>query len=414
MLQETPPRERPAFIPHGGDRPKQPLDGLRILDLSRVFAGPFATMLMAFHGASVLRVESEDLPAFRAPGQPNYAELNRNKLACTIDFRSDEGKELLKRLISQSDVVVENFRPTVMERLGFGYEELLKIQPNLIMISMSGYGKSGPMRDHAAFGQLLMSFSGLSYMWGHPESDLDTRPKNAYSDFVLGVQAAMAIMMGIEHRDMTGRGQYIESSHVEGLAAMLGPELLQYLVNGVNPQPRGNASEIYAPHGVYPCQGFDAWVSIAVENDDQWQKLISVMDDPKWAQDTRFATMDGRLEHRVELDERLGEWTATKWPPQVQTLLQTVGIACGAVQNPLEVLRDAHLRERGSIVEAHHDPDWWATMEHPGLSVHLSETPGWAGDSAPPPGRDNDYVFKQLLHLSENEIEKLTREGVLR
>jgi crotonobetainyl-CoA:carnitine CoA-transferase CaiB-like acyl-CoA transferase len=414
MLRAIQPAPRPAFIPHSGDRPKQPLEGVRIVDMSRVFAGPFAAMLLAFHGAQVIRVESADLPAFRQPRQPNFAELNRNKLACSIDFRTPKGKELLKRLVSQSDVFIENFRPTVMERLGLGYEELRAARPNLVMISMSGYGKTGPLRDHAAFGQLLMAFSGLSYMWGHPESDLDTRPKNAYSDFVLGVQAAMAVMMGLEHRDRTGQGQHIESSHVEGLAALLGPELLQYLVNGVSPEARGNRSDVYAPHGVHPCRGWDAWVSIAVENDDQWRRMAKAMDEPKWAQDERFSTMAGRQAHREELDRRIGEWTQTRWPQQVQTLLQAAGVPCGAVQNPTELLRDPHLHARGTLVRAHHDPAWWGTLEHPGLSIHLSETPGWAGDSAPTPGQDNDYVFKQLLGLSEDEIERLTAEKVLR
>ena len=399
---------------HAGDRPRQPLEGVRVLDLSRVFAGPFATMLLAFHGAEVVRVESEDLPAFRMPRQPNYAELNRNKLACTLDFRSPEGKALLKRLAAQSDVVVENFRPTVVDRLGLGYDELRKVRPNLIMLSMSGYGRDGPLRDRSAFGQLLMAFSGLSYIWGHPESDLDTRPKNAYSDFVLGAQAAMAAMMAIEHRDRTGSGQYIESAHVEGLAGLLGPELLEYLVNGHNPEPAGNASRVHAPHGVYRCQGWDSWVSIAVDGDEEWRRLQTAMGDPPWAADARFATHGGRVENRRELDEALTAWTSTKLARQAQGLLQSHGVAAGAVQNPLEVLRDEHLNARESIVRVEQDPEWWGTLDHPGLSVRLSETPGWAGDSAPTPGQDNDYVYKQLLGLTAADIDRLTSEGVLR
>ena len=400
--------------PHAGDRPRRPLEGVRILDLSRVFAGPFATMLLAFHGAEVVRVESEDLPAFRAPQQPNYAELNRNKLVCALDFSSPEGNGLLKRLAAQCDIVVENFRPTVIDRLGLGYEELRKVRPNLIMLSMSGYGRDGPLRDRSAFGQLLMAFSGLSYIWGHPESDLDTRPKNAYSDFVLGAQAAMAAMMALEHRDRTGAGQYIESAHVEGLAGILGPELLECLVNGRNPEPTGNASRAYAPHGVYRCRGWDSWVSIAIDGDEGWSRLRRAMDDPPWASDDRFATHADRVQNRRELDNAINAWTSTKLSQQVQGLLQSHGIAAGAVQNPLDVLHDEHLQARGSIVRVEQDPEWWGTLDHPGLSIHLSETPGWAGDSAPTPGRDNDYVYKQLLGLSAAEIDRLTTGGILR
>ena len=413
-LIATEPPPRPTFIAHAGDRPKQPLEGIRVLDLSRVFAGPFATMLLGFHGAEVVRVESEDLPAFRAPRQPNYPELNRNKLAGAIDFRNPEGIELLKRLVAQCDVVFENFRPTVVDRLGLGYEDLRKVRPNLIMISMSGYGRDGPLRDRSAFGQLLMAFSGLSYIWGHPESDLDTRPKNAYSDFVLGAQAAMAVTMALEYRDHTGLGQYIESSHVEGLAGIMGPELLEYLVNGTSPEPKGNASTVYAPHGVYECRGWDAWVSIVVDGDDQWERMRKAMDEPVWASDSKFATHDGRIENRRELDEHISSWTATKLPGQVQELLQGDGIASGAVQNPLEVLHDEHLKARDTIIRVEQDPEWWGTLDHPGLSIHLSETPGWAGDSAPTPGRDNEYVYKQLLGLSSAEIERLTADRVLR
>ncbi len=403
----------PTFVPRHHDRRKQPLEGIRIADLSRVFAGPFATMLLAFHGAEVIRIESQDLPAFRQPQQPNYPELNRNKLAVTIDMRSKKGQELIKRIVAQSDVAIENFRPTVMDRMGLSYEELRAVRPNLIMASMSGYGMSGPMRDRPAFGQLLMAFGGLSYMWGHPESDIDTRPKNAYSDFVLGAQAAMAVMMALEHRDRTGEGQHIESSHVEGLAALLGPEMLSYLINGVNPQPRGNASDVYAPHGIYPCLGHDAWVAITVGNDEQWARLVTVMDSPTWATDATFATHRGRLANRAALDARLSEWTSTKWGGQLQVMLQAVGVSCGAVQNPLELLSDPQLRHRGTIVTAHHDPEWWGTLEHPGVSAHLSATPGWATDSTPGMGQDNDRVLKQLIGLQDAEIESLTAEGVL-
>ena len=408
------PFDASTFVARMTDRRKQPLEGVRIVDLSRVFAGPFGTMLLAFHGAEVIRLESEELPAFRQPRQPNFPELNRNKLACTIDMRSPEGVALIKRLVAQSDVVFENFRPTVMERMGLSYEELRKIRPNVIMASMSGYGTTGPMKDRPAFGQILMSFGGLSYMWGHPESDIDTRPKNAYSDFVLGAQAAMAVVMALEHRDQTGQGQHIESSHVEGLVGMLGPEMLSYLVNGVSPQARGNASDVYAPHGVYPCIGFDAWISIAIENDAQWARLVGAMDNPTWAHDARFETHAGRLANRADLDERIGEWTATRWAGQTQMLLQPLGIPCGAVQNPLELLRDPQLRHRGTIVTAHHDPEWWGTLQHPGLSVHLSDTPGWATDSTPLMGQDNDRVYKQILGLTETEIAELTAEGILR
>ncbi len=414
LIPTTSSREPRPSSPHAGDRPRQPLDGIRILDLSRVFAGPFATMLLAFHGAQVVRVESEDLPAFRAPGQPNYAELNRNKLVCSLDFRNPEGKELLKRLVAQCDIVFENFRPTVVDRLGLGYEELRKVRPNLIMVSMSGYGRDGPLRDRSAFGQLLMAFSGLSYIWGHPKSDLDTRPKNAYSDFVLGAQAAMATMMALEYRDRTGLGQYIESAHVEGLAGILGPELLEYLVNGRNPEPVGNANSLYAPHGVYGCQGWDSWVSIAVDGDEEWNRFRAAMDDPAWASDGRFSTHADRDQNRGDLDNAINAWTSTKLASQVQSLLQSHGIAAGAVQNPMDVLRDPHLHARGSIVRVDQDPEWWGPLDHPGLSVHLSETPGWAGDSAPTPGRDSDFVYKQFLGLSAAEIDRLTADGVFR
>ncbi len=408
------PFDTSTFVARMADRRKQPLEGVRIVDLSRVFAGPFGTMLLAFHGAEVIRLESEELPAFRQPQQPNFPELNRNKLACTIDMRSAEGVALIKRLVAQSDIVFENFRPTVMERMGLSYEELRKVRPNLIMASMSGYGMSGPMKDRPAFGQILMSFGGLSYMWGHPESDIDTRPKNAYSDFVLGAQAAMAVAMALEHRDQTGQGQHIESSHVEGLVGLLGPEMLSYLINGVSPQARGNASDVYAPHGVYPCLGFDAWVAIAIENDAQWAGLAGAMDDPAWAHDARFETHAGRLANHADLDARLGEWTATRWAGQIQMRLQPLGIPCGAVQNPLELLRDPQLQHRGTIVTAHHDPEWWGTLQHPGLSVHLSDTPGWATDSTPMMGQDNDRVFKQIIGLTDAEIAALTERGILR
>ena len=392
----------------------KPLEGVRIADFTQAVAGPVATMLLGFLGAEVIKVETSNRPQPRRPEQPGFAELNRNKLSASINAQDPQGYEMALRLIAQSDVVIDNFRPGVMDRMNLGYEKLREIKPDIIVVQMPGMGTTGPIKDYLCYGHQLFGLSGLGYIWGHPGSDQVTRPKLGYTDYVAGSATVGATILALEHRHRTGQGQLIEVAQLEALAATLGTHYLDYTVNGVDAEPQGNLSERYAPHSVYSCLGFDAWCSIVCRDDDEWLRLVATMGQPGWAGDERFATVQGRLDNREELDRRITEWTSGLTSRQVMLMLQRAGIPAGAVQSPEDLLRDPHLRSRGSIALVQAPPPWNVPLEHPALPPRLSDTPGSSDGPAPAEGGDNDYVFRHVMGLSDDEITRLVESGALR
>ena len=406
---EAPRRDAPAPRPDG----KLPLDGIRVLDFTRVFAGPIATMFLGFQGTEVIKVESEDLPEDRRPGQPNFPDFNRNKLGITINTHSEAGVALVKRLAERSDVVVENFSPSVMDRLGIGYSALRQVKPDIVMVSMPGLGATGPLKDYRTNGQQIMGAAGLTYLWGHPESPLDHRIKIAFSDHVAAICGSMGIMAGLAHRDRTGEGQFIELSQLDATAHLLGVLYMDYMINGRKPEAVGNYSNRLAPHEVYPCLGEDAWCVIAVRSDDEWPRLVEAMESPAWAADERFSTMEGRVAAKADLDARIGEWTRTMTPKQVERALQRLRVPAAAVMSSEDLYHDRHLWERGFIVETDHD--LYGALDAPGPSFQL------AGEPRPPigpapivKGQDNTAVFEGLLGMSASEVDDLVADGVIR
>jgi crotonobetainyl-CoA:carnitine CoA-transferase CaiB-like acyl-CoA transferase len=357
-------------------------------------------------------VESQDLDDNRTPGQSTFQDLNRAKLSCTIDTRTPEGKKLVHDLARQSDIVAENFRPTVMDRLGIGFQELREVKPDLIMIAMPGMGNSGPLSNYFCYGQQIMGVAGLTYLWGHPDGSLDTRIKMPFADYVAAIFGGLAMVAALEYRDRTGEGQYIELAQVEGTAHLLSVAYMDYQINGRAPLPVGNRSESYAPHDVYPCMGLDAWCAIEVQTEEQWQALVTALDSPSWAADERFGSMEARIANKEELDQHIGEWTQQFTPRQVMRILQGAGVPASLVSTGEDLFMDPHLRSRpGAIAEANHLDS--GPMEHQGINVGLSDTPGDAGQAAPLKGQHNDYVFQQVLKLDSARERALAESGVL-
>jgi len=369
-------------------------------------------MFLGFFGAEVIKIESADLEDSRRPGDPNFPELHRTKLSCTIDARRAEGKALMRRMLEKSSIVVENFRPGVMERLNLSYDDLRAVRPDLIMLSMPGFGNSGPLRDYYSYGQQVMGMTGLTYLWGHPESPLNARPKYAFPDYVAAITGAVALLVALEHREVTGEGQYIELSQVEALAHLLSVAYMEYTELGRVPDARGNWSATAAPHDVYPCRGDDAWCAIGVRSDRELAALMRAMGTPEWSQDDRFQTVRSCVEHKTELDRRIAEWTAVQTPRLVEKILQDAGVPAGIVATAEDLYYDPHLRQRGMIVTVDH-PDA-SRIEHAGVNVHLSATPGRADLPMPTKGQHNDYVFNEVLRLTREERAQLEAAGVLR
>ena len=410
----------PAGAQNGVDHaapsnPPKPLEGIRVLDFTQAVAGPVSTSFLAFLGADVIKVETSAHPQARRPDAPGFAELNRNKRSVTIDAQNPDGNEVALRLAAQSDVVIDNWRAGVMDRMGLGYDKLREVKPDIIAVQMPGLGLVGPSHHFTTYGQQIFGFCGLGHIWGHADSIMTTRPKLGYTDYIAASATVGAILTALEHRAQTGEGQFIEVAQLEALASSLGALYMDFSINGVDAAPKGNNSERFAPHEVYACQGHDAWCAIVCRDDDDWRRLVIAMESPEWAQDSRWDTLEGRVAGKEELDKRIGGWTATMNPQQVFDRLQRSGVPAGMDQGPDKLVWDPHLRERQSVVTVQPPAPWSHVppLTHPALSARLSETSAECDTPAPTQGEHNDDIFRNILALTDDEIERLMASGAL-
>jgi len=412
VLTEAVAQASSTTVPSGaGTRRRLPLEGIRILDLSRAWAGPYGTRYLADFGADVIKVETGKYPDGRQPGNPSYEEINRNKRPITLNFQMPEGQELLKRLVAVSDVVVENFSPRVMTQYNLDYDHLLKVRPDLIMVSLPGYGRSGPYSRFVSFGGPLMAYTGMSLLWGYADSPPDARVKVAQPDYIVAATQALAVTTALHHRARTGQGQYIEIAQVEATVASMTLAYLDYFATGTVATPRGNRDPNAVPQGCYPCVGHEVWCVISCTTDAQWRALATLIEGEALADDPGLTTATARWNRHDELDDRISAWTREQTPYQVMRQLQAVGVPAGVVQTAEDLWRDMHLRARDYMVTLAH-PEL-GRVEHPGMTVRLQSTPGHIQRLAGPLGADNDAVFRSLLGLSPEEISCLVKAGVI-
>lgn len=389
------------------------LSGLRVLDFTRVLAGPFATRILADHGAEVIKVQPvSSLTDSEHNTSGYFNNWNRNKLGITLNLSRGEGVELAKRLVRISDVVVENFSPRVMENWGLDYAAVCLIKPDLIMLSMSAVGHTGSRRDYVAFGATVQALSGITYLTGFPDNP-SLGLGYAYADHVAGMMGVLAVLGGLEHRQKTGEGQYIDLSETEAACSLLGPAIMDYTCNGVSASPAGNAPlyRVAAPHGVYRCEGEDRWCAIAVFTAGEWESLCRVLEQPSWMTDPRFATESDRCSNSRELDLAMEEWTRRHSAEEVMRMLQEAGIAAGVVQNAADLAGDPQLESRGFYVRLEH-PVLGETVGD-GSPIRLSDSQAQYVRSAPLPGQDNDCVFEELLGIPPQDLQELMRAGVI-
>lgn len=400
-----------SSAPPVSDGPRSlPLAGIRVLDLSRVWAGPYGTRYLADYGAEVIKVESGKFPE-RRPNNPDYAEINRNKRFITLNFQLPEGQELLRRLVAVSDVVVENFSPRVMTKYGFNYERLIEVRPDLIMASMPGFGHSGPHREFGSYGGPLMAYTGMALLWGYADSPLDAHSKIAYPDYLAAGTLALSVLAALQHRARTGEGQFIEIAQVEATAAAMEVAFLDYFANDRVAAPMGNRDPNAVPQGCYPCLGHDAWCVVSCETEAQWRALAQVIGGAGLAAAPQFATASERWQRHDEIDGLISAWAQERTPHQVMRILQAAGVPTGAVQTGEDLWRDAHLRMRDFMLRITHPEP--GQLEHPGLPVRLHATPGQVRRPAGRLGEANEEIFQGLLGLTPEEIERLVADGVI-
>ncbi len=403
--------------------PRAPLEGIRIVDMTRIWVGPYCTRQLADFGADVIKIESSVFdPNSRAGGViPTHADLSRNKRSITVDLHTADGQEAIRRLIAESDAVVENYAAGTLARWGLGYEDIRALNPEVVYLSMPGWGSVGPYADHVLFGLQAQTASGASYLWGHPDAKPRDRCAIYYADFFVGSQAAFVIESALLHRKRTGKGQFIEISQVEAMTNAMAVPFLDHVMNERDVEPTGNDRPYAAPHGVYPCMGDDRWVAIACDTDEQWAALSTALTPstppsarpPEWTLDQRFRTFAGRDANRAEIDASLMAWTIGLTPKQVMFTLQHHGIPAAPVQDSEDVFFDPHLRSRDYIQPIEHPEPVWGTVHHAMFTSRLARTPGEVRLPAPVLGGHNAEVIKGLLDYSEGEFKALKDSGAL-
>jgi len=401
-----------------------PLEGIRVADFSWWAAGPVATRTMAHFGAQVIKVESEvhidglrvaqprtsDVPGINVGAWHN--NLNSGKLAITLNMDHPEARSIAERLIRVSDIVIDNFTPRVMERWGLTYKELVKIKPDLIVVNMPMQGLSGPHRDYLGFGLTIMALSGHDGLSGfHHRPPLGTGVN--FSDYSCNpYHALVAILGALRYRNRTGKGQHIELSQVESTISVLDSAILEYTVNGRIPPRVGNRLANAAPHGCYRCRGDDRWCVIAVFSDEEWQAFCNVIGNPPWTKEERSDTLVDRKQNEDDLDRLIEEWTITRTREEMVMLMQQAGVAAGVVNDAEDLLiRDPQLKARDHYVYLDH-PEAGRTA-YDGITIKLSATPGEVRWPARTLGQDNEFVFKEIIGLSEEEINQYIVDGVI-
>ncbi|MGH7875357.1 MAG: CoA transferase, partial [Candidatus Binatia bacterium] len=396
------------------DAQRPMLAGLRMADLTQQYAGPLGTELLAYYGMEVIKIETATIPSKEREAAV-HACMNRAKLGCTLNLRNPQGKELFRQLVAKSNVVVDNFSSGVLERLGFGFDVLQKINPAIVQAVMPGWGLTGPLKSWVAWGWQLLAYTGIMRLWGYPDSPMETRCKIAWPDRVGSVTMALGVLAALEYQQRSGKGQFIEAGMLEAQGSMMGPAILDYTVNGNEWDAMGYREILgaaYGPYGCYPCAGEDNWVIIACAGDDEWQKLINLIGKKSWAGDPKFAGRAGRKAHRDELDQQLSQWTHKYTAKQVFRLLQENGVAAGIPSSGEDLFHDIHLRARGHIVETDAQP--WGKISHHGLPGIPSLSTANAARPAPWIGFNNDEVFGGVLGLSKAKIEELKKAEAIR
>ena len=387
----------------------QPLAGIRIIDLCHEWAGPHAGRLMADFGAEVIKVDYfRRLDHMRGARKQNkqydkqarYLQLNRNKRSISLDLRNPRHRAICVDLVKCSDVVLSNSRPGVLERLGFGYGDLKVIKPDIILVSLSACGQTGPEATYAGYGGGLEATSGVQSLTAYGQEGEPRRIREM--DVTNGIMGAAAIVTALVNRQRTGKGTWVDLSEIESPAhALAGEHLLEYACNGRSTRPVGNRHPGRAPHGCYPCQGTDAWMAISIATQDQWSAMSSAMGHPEWMADPRFATFEERLKHHDEIDALITDWTSRRDKRAAMEHLQQAGVPAGAVLNAADLHADPHLAARQYFRKPTQTPE--APM-FAGFPFRLSAGGGEVARPGPPLGEANRAVVCDLLGRPPSDI----------
>jgi formyl-CoA transferase/CoA:oxalate CoA-transferase len=393
-----------------------PLTGVRVLDLGRHQAGPTCAMWLGDLGADVLKIENPERGEDgRASGPPFFngesaffLSANRNKRSVTLDIKSPRGQEIFRRLSETADVVVENFRPEVMDALGIGYDTLSARNPRIIFCSISGFGADGPFADRPGLDQIIQGTSGLMSITGF-EGEAPVRVGIPIADLLTGLFGAYGVLAALQARERTGRGQRVTTSLLESMVGMLSFQAIRYLNGAGVPPPAGNHHPINAPYGVFKAR--DGYVTLGATGDKRWRKFCELLHAEDWLTDPRFATNGARYDNRLELADAIGEKLQAHTSDEWELILNAEGIPCGPIYKIDQALDHPQVRHREMVVEREHPT--MGLVRLLGLPVKLSDTPAEVHRVPPQLGADTDDVLHEL-GLDRDEIATLRKEGVIR
>lgn len=391
------------------------LQGLKVLDFTRVYSGPYCTMLLADLGAEVIKVEAvgkgDDTRAFHPikNGQSGYfSYLNRNKKSVTLNLKAAEGRQAALELARWADIVVENFSAGTIQKLGLGYEDVAKVNPDIIYASISGFGQSGPYSGKAAYDAIAQAMGGITYLTGYPNTE-PVKVGPAISDAATGVHAAAAIMAAVYYRTRTGKGQYIDMSMMDTVFSMLENSVPILTMTGETPGRIGNSNPGSAPYNMYHTK--DGGVFIATANDSLFTRLSNVMGLPDLIRDPRFSSNPLRKEHEKEIDQVVEQWTLQYSSAEVEVMLDKVGVPAASAKTTAQLIDDPQLRFRDMIVEQ--EVPGVGTVEFPGNPLKLQATPPAMDRRAPDLGEHTEEILKQILHRSDGEIQRMKAEKII-
>lgn len=393
-----------------------PLAGVRVVELTKVWAGPYAGKLLAHLGAEVIKIESlSNLDEMRAYGgvdidaAPYFQSINQEILSVQVNLKTAEGLDLVRRMIATADILLDNIRPGAMERSGLDYASLRAIKPDLIQCAIKMWGSDGPLGYQTGYAPCFAALSGLTALVGH-DGETPRGMNIRYGDSTAGALAALACVAALHHRESTGEGQFIDLSAVEAMTSLVGDSLFAFSVTGDVPQADGNAHAEMCPHGAYPCAN-DGWASIAVADEDEWRALCAGLAAPALAADPRFASLAERLAHRQALDSELAVLTRAHDAANLAEMLRNAGVAAFKSMNSLDLCSDAFLWSREAYRMVADDRGDMRPIIGP--SWRISPDPPLVERGAPRLGEHNAYVYRDLLGLREDEIDDLIVRKVI-
>jgi crotonobetainyl-CoA:carnitine CoA-transferase CaiB-like acyl-CoA transferase len=392
------------------------LDGVRVVEFGMAAVVPEVNLVLSELGADIIKIESSThLDVLRSAGRDrvncafSFNAECRGRRSVVLDLETEEGRQLAFRLCARADVVAENYRGGVLDRMGLGYAAVKEANPSVIYVSSQGYGRGGPLDEMPAYGPLNLGFAGLHHLWNHPDVPYPCGTSLNHPDHIAGKLLAVGVLAALDHRRRTGEGQLVDMAQTEAAAFLMGDVYVNSYLDGADPEPGGNALDDAVPHGVYAAGGEDRWLALSVLDDSAWQRLNEALG---WPLDASTATLEGRLAARAAIDKRVTEWSSERTAEDAAQLLQLYGVSAMPVMGPLDHLADPHLGERGFIVTLEH-PEV-GPERHVGNPVRLSRLPQRTARSAPCLGVDTEEVLGSLLGIAADEVAELRRRGICR